>query len=529
MSRRRLSPPPPPPRQQGFSFSDVRRRGAPGAAFRSLTSGGAARRALVLAALGAALLFLRPVPAEAQTVTKAYTDRCAGSAFGGPVVLGGSAVTRASVNSGALRSYYFRADPAVAVGSTPAQWFRETSIRTGSTAQGAWGLRFWNQASGGTARDYGSTTTPTSVRVVLIPSTGTGVHWEFTVADAPYGGTNMYNVPSSTTSYLAAAQTTAAAASGATWQVMLLDTAVSGQTWSSNGQFTTLPSWTSSTAGCLPAVLGAPRLANPPAGGYYDTGDTITVELVFSRRVTAPGTTPVVDIRIGAAAEEADCSLGADGVTLSCSYEVQATNEDTDGIDIVGPGTLTGFDGTPSGDPAVTGTYQAASFTATVNHEPAAIGPSTPAPTGSLSRVVGVVVRPIPGGLAVSWSAASGPVSQYRVDAAPLGSASSPDSGVRNLAAGHRRVYTDADVFEAEVDGLVDGVEYQVTVTALGAAPGQEGPVSEAVRRTAGGTSGDPGSEEEPVPALPLAGAAALAAALFAAGRRRHPGERGGR
>ncbi len=487
------------------------------------------RKPLVLAALGAALFFHSSGPADAQTVTKAYTDRCAGSQFGGPVVLGASAVTRTSVNSGVTLGYNFQADPAVAVGSTPAQWFRQAFVRTGTSSQGLWSIRFWNQASGGSARDYGSATTPASVRVVLIPSTGTGVHWEFTVAGAPYGTAD--NVPASSTDYLAAAQATAVAASGATWQVMLLDTSVSGQTWSSNGQFTTLPSWTASTAGCLPVVVGAPRLANPPAGGYYSTGDTITIELAFSRRVTAPGTIGSVDLEIGGVAEETSCSLGADGVTLSCTYDVQARNEDTDGISVPGPGTLAGFDGMPSGDSAVTGTYQEASFTATVNHQPATTGPTTPAPTGSLSRVAGVAVRPIPGGLAVSWSPASGPVTQYRVDAAPLGAAASLDANVRNLAAGHRRVYVDADVFEAEVDGLVDGAEYQVTVTALGAEPGQEGPASEPVRRTAGDSgSEDPGSEEEePVPALPLAGAAALAAALFAAGRRRHPGGRGGR
>ena len=120
----------------------------------------------------------------------------------------------------------------------------------------------------------------------MIPSTGTGVHWEFTVANAPYGTIfgQSYNTPTASANYLSSAQATALAASGATWQVMLLDTSVSGQTWSSNGQFTTLPSWTASTAGCLPAVLGAPTLANPPAGGNYNTGELITVALVFSRR-----------------------------------------------------------------------------------------------------------------------------------------------------------------------------------------------------------------------------------------------------
>ena len=485
------------------------------------------RKPLVLAALGAALFFLRPVPADAQTVTKAYTDRCAGSQFGGPVVLASSSVTVTSGGSGAFVGYTFQADPAVAVGSNPAHWFRQTAVRTGTSSQGLWGVQFWNQASGGTARDYGSATTPTSVRVVLIPSTGTGVHWEFTVADAPYGTIFGFNGnrPTASTNYLSAAQGTALAASGS-WQVMLLDTSVSGQTWSSNGQFTTLPSWTASTAGCLPAVLGAPTLANPPAGGY-STGDIITVEMVFSRQVSV-GTAPSVFLDIGGDVVEGTCSLAADGVTFSCGFLVQASHEDTDGISIQAAATLTGFDGMPSGDSAVTAMVPATPFTQTVN-QPATTGPSTPAPTGSLSRVAGVAVRPIPGGLAVSWSPASGPVTQYRVDAAPLGSASSLDAGARDLAAGHRRVYVDANVLEAEVDGLVDGAEYQVTVTALGAVPGEEGPASEPVRRTAG-ASGDPGSgedEEEPVPALPLAGAAALAAAPPAGGATRAAGADG--
>ncbi len=158
------------------------------------------RKPLVLAALGAALLFNSSGPAEAQTVTKAYTDRCAGSAFGGPVVLGASAVTRTSGGSGTFIGHTFQADPAVAVDSNPAHWFRQTAVRTGTSSQGLWGVQFWNQASGGTARDYGSATTPTSVRVVVIPSTGTGVHWEFTVTGAPYGSLfgSSYNASAST-------------------------------------------------------------------------------------------------------------------------------------------------------------------------------------------------------------------------------------------------------------------------------------------------------------------------------------------
>ncbi len=134
------------------------------------------------------------------------------------------------------------------------------------------------------------------------------------------------------------------------------------------------------------------------------------------------------------------------------------------------------------------------------------------------SRVTGVRVSPVDGGLRVSWSAAAGEVSQYRVDAADA-------SG--ELA---RRVYTDAGVLEAVVDRLVNGVEYTVTVTALTSHPGVEGPASETAAATPRG-GGD--TDDVPVPALPLAGAGVLAGLLASAahrfrriGRRAHPDRR---
>ena len=90
-------------------------------------------------------------------------------------------MARTATGSGATLAYIFNTAPSVAVASTPSQFFRRTVIRTGSTDTGLWGIQFWNQATGGNVRDYGSGTTPTSVRVVQNPSTGTGVHWEFTV------------------------------------------------------------------------------------------------------------------------------------------------------------------------------------------------------------------------------------------------------------------------------------------------------------------------------------------------------------
>ena len=124
------------------------------------------------------------------------------------------------------------------------------------------------------------------------------------------------------------------------------------------------------------------------------------------------------------------------------------------------------------------------------------------------SRVTGVRVAALDGGLRVSWSAAAGAVSQYRVDAADA-------SG--KLA---RRVYTDADVFEALVDRLANGVEYTVTVTALTSEPGVEGPGSEPRTMTPQAGAGDTGETPDPVPALPLAGAGVLAGLLYGAARR---------
>ena len=143
-----------------------------------------------------------------------------------------------------------------------------------------------------------------------------------------------------------------------------------------------------------------------------------------------------------------------------------------------------------------------------------AVTPAPPAPPAP-SQVTGVRVSPLDGGLRVSWSAAAGEVSQYRVDAADA-------SG--ELA---RRVYTDADVFEALLDRLANGVEYTVTVTALTSHPDVEGPASETTTAAprAGGGTGD-----VPVPALPLAGAGVLAGLLASAAYRfRRTGRQAGR
>ena len=143
------------------------------------------------------------------------------------------------------------------------------------------------------------------------------------------------------------------------------------------------------------------------------------------------------------------------------------------------------------------------------------LAPPVPPVPPPPAQVTGVRVSPLDGGLRVSWSAAAGPVdvSQYRVDVAD--------------AAGERvrRVYTEADVFEAVVDGLANGVEYTVTVRALPGHGGENGPPSEA-RTATPGAGGD--TEDVPVPALPLAGAGALAGLLASAAYRFRMGLRSG-
>ena len=127
----------------------------------------------------------------------------------------------------------------------------------------------------------------------------------------------------------------------------------------------------------------------------------------------------------------------------------------------------------------------------------------------------GVTTAALDGGLRVRWSPASGAVSQYRVDVVADG----------RLV---RRVYTDADTHEVVVAGLTNGVEYRVTVTALGSEPGVDGPASEPRTATPVAT-GEPAGPSgpvgpDPVPALPFGAAAALAATLAALARRRRAG-----
>ena len=266
--------------------------------------------------------------------------------------------------------------------------------------------------------------------------------------------------------------------------------------------------------------MSGAAIASRPAGrGSYGAGEEIEVRVTFNRAVDVTGT-PQLALTVGAETRQADFATGTGGATLSFSYTVAADDVDENGISVAADALTLNAGEINDARSATTaaglglGTH---AIDDAAGHRVNFIvddgngdggRPGGPPP----SRVAGVRVSPLDGGLHVSWSAATGSVSQYRVDVADAAGA---------LA---RRVYTEADVFEAVIDGLANGVEYTVTVSAVPSHGGENGPPSEPRTATpqAGGGEPDPGGEPEevPVPALPLAGAGVLAALLASAAYR---------
>ena len=80
--------------------------------------------------------------------------------------------------------------------------------------------------------------------------------------------------------------------------------------------------------------------SSPGSGGFYATGDTIELHVIFSGRVTtagsAPGTPPDValKLRVGSAERSAQYLLGSGTSKLRFLYTVQAGDEDRDGIGV---------------------------------------------------------------------------------------------------------------------------------------------------------------------------------------------------
>ena len=247
--------------------------------------------------------------------------------------------------------------------------------------------------------------------------------------------------------------------------------------------------------------------------------------------------TPRLALTMGTTARYAGYTEGTGSTMLLFGYTVAAGDADTDGISI-GASALTlsggGLDDARDATVAANLGLGANAVSDSVNHKVDGgpledpDGPSDPS-APPLAQVTGVLVQPLNGALRVSWSPVADPhgsLAQYRVDVR---------DGSGDLL---RRVYTEADVHEATVDGLGNGVEYSVTVSAVPGDGGANGPPSEAQTATPRVGAGDPEDvpgdpEDVPVPTLPLAGAGVLAGLLASAayrlqraGRRTHPGRR---
>ena len=255
-----------------------------------------------------------------------------------------------------------------------------------------------------------------------------------------------------------------------------------------------------------PRSINAVTISSPAAGDTFKRGETITVTVNWNRDINNQNScgwaNPLrLEVQIGSTIRNFRCPTG--GIAIygrdhPFSYVVQAGDLDADGISIAAGAIVGGTWWAPGLNPISTD-LGAHAITNSANHK--VDGTIEPVPARP-AEVTGVRVSPRDAALRVSWSAAGGEVSQYRVDAADT-------SG--KLA---RRVYTDADVFEALVDRLANGVEYTVTVTALTSHPDVEGPASEP--RTA-----TPGAPAAPVPAVPAVWLGVQAALLLWCRRNR--------
>ena len=89
-----------------------------------------------------------------------------------------------------------------------------------------------------------------------------------------------------------------------------------------------------------PHFTGIEVASSPGSGGFYATGDTIELHVIFSGPVTAagsaPGTPPDValELRVGSAERSAEYLLGSGTSKLRFLYTVQASDEDRDGVSV---------------------------------------------------------------------------------------------------------------------------------------------------------------------------------------------------
>jgi hypothetical protein len=114
-----------------------------------------------------------------------------------------------------------------------------------------------------------------------------------------------------------------AAADGTTDAVLTHDAVAADATRKVDGSLVTAP-----------AVTGVTFAGSAPAANTYRAGQTIQVEVRFSRPVKVTGR-PVVDLTVGSATRAAAFfSVSSNGTTATFDYRVQDEDEDTDGVSI---------------------------------------------------------------------------------------------------------------------------------------------------------------------------------------------------
>ena len=243
------------------------------------------------------------------------------------------------------------------------------------------------------------------------------------------------------------------------------------------------------------AALNGVSITSTPAAtsDTYGWGERMELTVTFVRPVTVVRGTPQLTLYDdGSAApwRRADYATGSGSKALVFHYTVQEADSVTNGVGILASSLQLngGFisdarDAATAVSLTLSATIVSTANASAANHKvdgslgaPDPAGPTgRPEPAGAPpGQVTGVRVRPLDRALHVAWSPVPDPhgsLSQYRVD-------------VRDGAGGLRRVYTEADVHEATVDRLDNGVEYTVTVSALPGHGGENGPPSEPAAAT---------------------------------------------
>ena len=82
-----------------------------------------------------------------------------------------------------------------------------------------------------------------------------------------------------------------------------------------------------------PPTVSGVAITSVATNGYYKTGDTIQVQVTFSKNVTG---TPTLTVNVGGTGKTANYTGGSGTATLAFAYTVVSGDADTDGISIDG-------------------------------------------------------------------------------------------------------------------------------------------------------------------------------------------------